>query len=176
MSNIEKVLVGLAMMSISITGAWAEMPKELKGSWILHASATETHMKTSPKWKAEHAKYLPTVMKRMSKVLFEFGDNAIVASTGSKQQTLPVMLKESSRTKYVFEGRVREKSVTMTVSFVDDRTINIRSSATDDMDYYLWKRGSLTNKAAADDKSLAMELMKKSLEEFSDKTDAGDGE
>ena len=176
MGNIGKVLVVLAILAVPVTEAWAEMPKELKGSWILDASATEKHVTTSPQWTAEDAKYLPTIMKRMSQFVFEFEEDAIVSSMRGKQQSLPVVLKENSGKTYVFEGTIRDERVTVTVSFVDDRTINIRSSATADMDYFLWKRGRLTDKAGADDKSLAIEVMKKALEGPLDKTGEGDSE
>lgn len=176
MGNFGKALVVLAILAVPVTGARAEMPEELKGSWTLDASATEENLKTSPQWTAEDAKYLPTIMKRMSQFVFEFEEDAIVSSRRGKQQILPVVLKENSGEMYVFEGTIRDERVTVTVSFVDDRTINIRSSATDDMDYYLWKRGRLTDKAGADDTSLALEVMKKALEGPLNKTGEGGSE
>lgn len=175
MSRVGTVLAAVTILLLSATEALAEMPQELKGSWILHAQATEDYVKTSPKWKAEDSKFLPTVIKRMSQVLYEFKDSAIIVSMRGKQQAIPVVLTERNAKRYVFEGTIRNTIVTMTVSFVDDATINIRSSTTDDMDYYLWKRGQLTNKAGADDKSLAIEVGEKVLENSSNKTDAGDG-
>ncbi|MDJ0945892.1 MAG: hypothetical protein QNJ30_20690 [Kiloniellales bacterium] len=176
MSNIGRALVISAILAAPATGAWAEMPKELKGSWVLDVAATERHVTTSPQWKAEDAKYLPIFVKQMSQFVFEFEENAIVSSMRGRRQILPVVLKENSGKTYVFEGTIRDKSVTVTVSFVDDRTINIQSSATDDMDYYLWKRGQPTDKAGADDKSLAIEIMKKALETPSNEAGEGNSE
>lgn len=43
------------------------------------------------------------------------------------------------------------------------------------MDYYLWKRGRLPDEKGPSEKSLAIEVMKKSLEDPSNKPDSGDG-
>lgn len=174
MRHIGRALVVLAILSLPVTAAWAEMPRELKGSWILDASATEERLKTSPKWTAEDAKYLPIVLKRMSQFLFEFEEDAIVSSMRGQRQIVPVVLKESSGERYVFEGKMPDRTMTLTVSFVDDRTINIRSSETDDMDYFLWKRGHLTGEAGPDDEALATEIMERALKDSSNKADEGD--
>ena len=163
------------MVAISTTTALAEMPKILQGTWIIDAKATETHMKTSPKWKAEDANYLPTIMKRMSQVVYEFDDDAITVSMRGKKRPLQVVLKQSEKKMYTFDGNVGDRVITLTVSITDKGNLNIRSSATDDMDYYLWKRGLPDKEAKVDDKKLAIELMKKALENSSNKPDADDG-
>jgi len=167
MGNLGRVLVSMIIVATSATVASAEMPKELKGSWILDAQATQKYVKTSPKWKAEDEKHLPMIIKRMSQMQYKFTDDAIVMSMRGREQVIPVSLKKSDAKKYVFDGKLRGQDVTMTVFFMDDATINIRSSATDDMDYYLWKRGSLASKEGPSDKSLATEMMQKALENTS---------
>ena len=173
MRSLVKALAVLAILTLPVTTAWAEMPNELKGSWILDAPATEEHLKTSPQWKAEDAKFLPTILKRMSQFLFGFEEDAIVSTMRGRQQVIPVELKEKSGHTYVFEGKVRDQTITLTVSFVDDRTISIRSSASDDMDYFLWKRGQLAEEAGPSDASLATEILEKATKTPSNQ--AGDG-
>lgn len=177
MSRIWIVMGALMILAFSTTATLAEMPEELKGTWILDAQATEHYIMTSPKWKPETAKYLPTIMERMSYYVFEFDEGVIIASRRAKKETLPVALKENDKKKYVFKGEIRNQTITMTVTFVNDTTINIRSSATDDMDYYLWKRGRLDkNRISKDDRSQPIELMKKALNNSSIKSDEADNE
>lgn len=121
----------------------AETPQVLKGSWILDAEATEKQIKSSPSFKAEDEKYLPAILKRMSLVSYTFTETAITVAMRGKEQIMPVVLKEHEAAVYIFEGKAGEDTVTMTVRFIDEETINIRSSATDDMDHYLWKRGQI---------------------------------
>ena len=159
-----KLSVSLFLLISMLTTSMAEMPDTLKGSWILNADATSLYIKTSPKWDASGEKYLPTILKRMSQMAYVFNDKAIVVSMRGREQALPVTLSSSEDKTYVFDGELRGKSVTMTVSFIDETTINIRSSATDDMDYYLWSRGEVPGEDGPSDEELATEVMKKAME------------
>ena len=138
-----QMLIGLAAWASTVDALSAEMPKDLKGFWILDAKATAAYMQTSPKWKAEDAKYLPRIIQRMSQATYLFEDGKITVSTRGRQQPLDVVLKTSEKPRYVFEGNVGDQALTLPVSITEAGNLNIRSSATDDMDYYLWKRGKL---------------------------------
>ena len=119
------------------------MPDALEGSWVLNAEATQAYVKSSPKWNEGDEKHLPMVLKRMSEVAYVFEGDAITISARGSAQMLPVALKSSEANEYVFEGEKGDDSVTLTVTISEEGNMNIRSSKTDDMDYYLWKRGSL---------------------------------
>lgn len=177
MYKIGKLWVQFVLFMFVTTQALAEMPKELKGFWILETKATERNILTSQKMKQEDAKYLPIILKRMSQYVWEFNDGVITTSRGKKNKTLIVALKENNKKKFVFEGQMDNQTITMTVTFVNDALINIRSSATDDMNYYLWTRGKLDNGMVKDsDSSLTIELMKKSLNNSSARPDTVNGE
>ena len=141
MKAIQQALLTFIIIAISTTASWAEMPDALKGSWILDTAATEKYMQTSPKWTPEDAKYLPMILKRMSQAVYEFKENAFIVSMRGKTQTLPIILKHSEKQKYIFEGTLGDQTMTLTASITDEGNLNVRSSATDDMTYYLWKRG-----------------------------------
>ena len=51
MQRIRNAFVVLSVVAFSAAAALADMPKELKGTWILDAEATEKYVQTSPKWK-----------------------------------------------------------------------------------------------------------------------------
>lgn len=156
-------LVKFVLLMFTATLVLAEMPRELKGTWILDVEATELNMKASPEMKPEDEKYIPTILKRMSQYQWNFDEGVIESSRGSKKQALSVSLEESDKNKVVFKGRLNDQAIIMTVVFVSDKVINILSSATDDLNYYLWTRGSLDSGAQNNDGSLAIELMEKSL-------------
>jgi hypothetical protein len=149
---------------ITISSALAEMPAQIKGSWVIDAEGSEAFMKTSPKWDAAGAKFLPTILKRMAQVTYAFeGDNFVVAMRG-KEHKLPVTLVKSEGNTHIFEAKRGEKVMTITVTLNDKDQLNVRSSGSDDMDYYLWKRGEMA-KAGASDEKLAVELLKKVIEQ-----------
>jgi hypothetical protein len=137
-----KIFLCIGLIASFATTVPAEMPEAIKGTWVIDAEASEAQMKTSPKWKAEDAQYLPRIMERMALVRYLFEGDTITVSMRGKEQPMPVTLKTSNEKKWIFEGQAGEQTVTLTVSLNDQGCMNIKSSATDDMDYYLWKRGN----------------------------------
>lgn len=158
-----RACVVFSVVMCVVMGVFAEMPDELKGSWVIDEAATTEFMKTSPEWKTDNAKFIPSILKRMSQVVYLFEGDTICVSMRGKTQTLPVTLKETRAEKYLFETQVRNETVTMTVSFVDADTINIRSSSSDDMLYYLWTRGTPTSDAVPSDSALAIDVMTQAI-------------
>lgn len=140
--NIRIALLVLSSFGLSYA-CRAQMPDTLEGSWILDVEATQAYVKSSPKWKEADAKHLPMVLKRMSQVSYVFEGDAITISARGSAQKLPVTRKSSKAPAYVFEGEKGDDSVRLTVTISEEGNMNIRSSKTDDMDYYLWKRGNL---------------------------------
>ena len=88
---------------------------------------------------------------------------------------MPVTLKQSDKGKYIFEGKMGSNVLALTISINSDGNLNIRSSATNDMDYYLYKRGKPDSLKPADDKKLALEIVKESLDCSSHKPKASSG-
>jgi len=150
MRKVRRALAGLIIVAISATAASAEMPKALKGTWILDAQATEKYIKAQPDWDAEHAGILKEQLYQMREMMFEFTDDAFVASRlGLKEkERVSVTLKESNSKKFVFEAKMSGKAGALTVTFVTDTAITVEQSGDDSMRYYLWKRGSLPEKKA----------------------------
>ena len=136
----KKIYTMAGLILLTGSTAFADMPEALKGDWVIDAPASEVHMQTSPKWKPEDAQYLPMIMNRMAQVRYAFAGDTITVSMRGKQQPLPVTLAKSEDKRWIFEGLAGEQTVTLTVSLNEAGNMNIRSSATDDMDYYLWKR------------------------------------
>ena len=163
MTSIRSHLLALALALFPTLHA-AEMPAALKGSWILDAAKTEANIKASPKWKPGDEKMLPTIFKHMAQVLYSFNDEQVAASRRGKEMSIPIEKVESDADKHVISCQVQDKPMTITVTFVDKDTINIRSSMTNDMDYFLWKRGSLEGTDGPSDAALATEAAAKALE------------
>lgn len=129
--------VGMLSAVVSIA---AGIPEELVGSWGLNQKLTKESMMAAPDWTPESEKVLPVVFKRMSQVLYGFTEAAVTVSVRGKAQSLPVGDVRQSENAYEVDGMAGNKVVTLTISFIDKDNINIRSSASNDMDYYIWER------------------------------------
>ena len=116
------------------------MPENLKGTWKLNATATEAAMRTSPKWDADAEKYWPRILKRMSQVRYILEDGKIIAAMGEKKKEVPVTVKSQDGDVTVFDATAGDKPFTMTATLDKDGNLNLKSSATDDMDFYWWEK------------------------------------
>lgn len=140
MNNLLKTLLSCLVLTIMTTTVFAQIPQELQGSWTLNIPETEKYMKTSPKWKGMDPQYLRILLNKLSQMEYRFSGDAIVITKQGNKQSIPVSLKKSEPPKYTFEGTVSGKTFTMTASFFNKTTINIRSSLTEETDYLLWSR------------------------------------
>lgn len=170
MNRIKKMTMIVSAALLPIYSMAVEMPKELAGTWILDAKATESFIQTSPKWKPGDEKYLPMIMKRMSQVLYTFKNDSIIAAMRGKEQALPISSVKRDGKNYVFEGTAKGKPVTLTIIPKKGGMINIRSSAHNDMDYYVWKRGTLPKEKGPSDEALVIDAVKEGMKESSNKT------
>jgi hypothetical protein len=169
MRNIKTYIhTGIAVMALSAT-ALAEVPKELKGTWVIDLVPSIQYMQTSPRWTDQTATHLPPILQRMSQVMCEFTDDSLVLFKGEKKKTLPISLKSTQSNVTIFERHVGGQLHTLTVSITNGTNINFKSSTNTDLDFYVWKRGRVTKEVAASDVALALELALRGNEEFSDK-------
>ena len=151
-------------MVLTVSG-WAEV---LKGTWVIDLVPSIQYMQTSPKWTDQTATHLPPILQRMSQVMCEFTDDSMVMSIRGKKKILPVSLKSTQANVIIFERAVGDQPTTLTVTLMNGTNINIRSSISNDLDFYLWKRGRVTKEVAASDVALALELALRGNEDFSD--------
>jgi len=171
MQSIEKEymrLINLKFITVVIIviyniTALAAMPKILQGTWVVDSKASEAFMKSSPTWKASDEKFLSTVMKRMSLYMYTFDGDTISVSVRNKKQTLKVVLIKGNTKKYLFDVFLDGKVINITVDIRDNGIISIQSSSSDDMKYYLWKRGIVNNDTKIRDQKLSIEILKKTL-------------
>lgn len=120
--------------------ALATIPEVLIGGWMIDAVATAENLKNSPKWDEKNAKVMPIILNRMSSVVCTFDAGTMTVSDGEKKDTLTVELQNSEARLYVLAGKSGDDEVTIRATFTEEGLLNIRSSTTDDMDYFLWKR------------------------------------
>lgn len=141
------ILISITALALSAT-ALAEMPKELKGTWVLDVDATVKQMKTSPGGNDQARKRFTEIVKRMSQVMFEFTNDSLVLSIGETMRTLTVASKNNQANVSVFEGKAGEEPFTLAVSVANETNINFRSSLNNDLDSCLWKRRGVSESAA----------------------------
>ena len=150
-------LLLLIISSFSIS----DVPDSLAGVWVLDKEKTEAHVRASPKWSKEAEKYLPVIFRRMGQGFFLFEPGVLYYQNKVKQQSFDIKLIEQSENRFVFSILPDEKNQLTFVLKAEGR-LQIQSSSSDDMDYYVWKRGPIPE---VEDRSEAIELIKAMLAE-----------
>jgi hypothetical protein len=136
-----RMLMAMVVALACAGAARAQMPDALKGTWVIDAEASTAYMKTSPKWTDKDAEHLPMIFKHLAGVVYIFADNTIAVATGKERQTYAATLKSRDGNTYVFDTKAGDQPITLTATLTAAGKLNVRSSATNDMDYYLWQRG-----------------------------------
>lgn len=149
-----------------VTAAVAELPAKIAGSWVLDAEATTKFFPTSPKWKESDARFLPEIIKSMASMKYSFSEGKMTLERKGKLHSVDATLLEQKGDTFIFELQPSPNySFKMTCTVNEKGLLNIRSSNTDDLDYYLWKRGDLDTQEKVSDAKLATEVMKKAIKQ-----------
>jgi len=115
----------------------------LVGKWVVDLPATKEEMKKSPKWQqaSEEEKELPKAVEEFIKQMKMVATaEALEFYRGERKNEVPYQVKSVEGNVVVAEMDARGQKVTLTFTFQSDDRMMYKSSATDDMDYYVWTR------------------------------------
>jgi Leucine-rich repeat (LRR) protein len=156
---ITSLLVALALPVL------ANLPTELQGTWILDEAATMVAVKKSPKWDAEAEEMMPSMLKFMALMSMSFTETTMTQGSGGKQVTLTPTMISSDGGKHVFSATHRDKTITFTARTNSKSQLNLRADASDDMDFIIWKRGTVTADARKSETDAIAGLVQTALQE-----------
>jgi hypothetical protein len=137
----------------------AEMPQKVQGVWIVDAEASSKNLRTSPKWDESSEKSLPMLMKMISKMALVFDAESMKLLMPKREMKLPMKLKSSEESQFVFDASAQGKTFQVTISLRTDGVMNMKSTGSDDMDYFLWKKVDKAPDLNISDSALAMEMI-----------------
>ncbi len=127
-------------MFMLVTFSYAQ-PAPIIGTWVLDQAASEENVKDSPQWDENIEKALPIILQRMGEVQYVYTDKTLEVKTGENTLTLDYSVVSSGADKpLILEMKVRDQTFNWDISFLTDNQIVIKSSATDDLDYFVWRR------------------------------------
>lgn len=131
----------LAAMLVAVKPAVANDSIPFIGEWSVDFDRTMEESKHSPKYSPEMAERMPAMIKRMMETMrIRFTAAEVVYVIRGKEQAYPYTVVKADASGAVLQTRLNEKDFTLTVRLIDGALMNFRSSGTDDMDYYIWKR------------------------------------
>ena len=112
-----------------------------QGDWGVDFDRTMEEGKKSPKYKEEDAEKVGEVIRKfMERMSLKVTDKELVYKMGDKEKAFPWVLKSADEKSVTVEVENGQEKADMTFSLVGEKLLNIRNSASDDMDFYIWKK------------------------------------
>ncbi len=119
----------------------AQLHDDVVGVWQLDREETESNIRQSPKWDEEIERVLPMILTKMEAINYNFTGAVLTVVQGERKQVFDyIVSSDAGANPVVLEMLVDGQTVNLEITFISDNQINIKSSETDDMDYYIWKR------------------------------------
>lgn len=111
------------------------------GLWEVDFDRTMEAAKQSPKYNEAEAERLPEMIKRMMGMMkIELTSSEMIYRRGTKEVAIPFGVSASDGTTVTVTAKQGEVEVTVVFTRLEEDGMSFKSSATDDMDYYVWRR------------------------------------
>jgi hypothetical protein len=140
---MKAIFVATLLLTLVAARPLAADVAKFHGTWEVDVDRTMLEVKKSPKYTPEDAERLPAVVKRMMATLrIRVTDKTITYLQGSEEMSVPFRVERSTETSAVLVLSQGGKDFTLTLSLREGKYMNVKSTASDDLDYYIWKRAS----------------------------------
>ena len=113
------------------------------GNWTVDYDRTMEETKKSPKYKPEVEQlFAMLIQNTVDKTKLEITSDKIISSKDQQEQALPYTIASISTDgkTMIATATTAQEQVQITFTLVDNDYMNFKSTATSDMDYYIWKR------------------------------------
>jgi len=121
-----------------------DIPKELQGVWKVAVEPTIAEFKLSPRYQhasAADKERLPDMVAKMREMLTLFIDDSTMAMVrGTKKRAATLTLQQGGEGKWVFSASKYGQEVVLTFEQRPEGRILFTSSATNDLDSFVWQR------------------------------------
>ena len=136
---------GFVLLLLVLFASCSEKPQEtLMGSWIVDYNETFKAIKNSDIWEelgeAEMEMFPDLLEEMISGLRITITHEELITEMGSELIELPYEIVSSTKDKIIVSMEVEKEKVEVTFSILNKNLIMFSSSATDDMDYMVWKR------------------------------------
>lgn len=138
--KIRTILAACFYLVFLIGHAAALDLSKIAGLWEVEFDRTMEEAKKSPKYKPEDAANMPAMIKgMMTRMKVKFSDKEVTFVQGGKEMSMPFTVQSGTDTTAVLAVKQGGKEQTLTVTLVDGKFLKVKSSGTDDLDYFIWR-------------------------------------
>ena len=140
--GILALMVGL-LIAFS-TNAAENGIKKFIGTWKVNCEKTLLEAKKSPKYKPEDEERMKKAIEKMLKSMtLVIKEKELIFDMGKRKQALKSIKVENKNDTLImfFEVGKKKNKFQVTFSIVENRFLNFKSTASDDMNFYIWEKG-----------------------------------
>ena len=113
------------------------------GLWEVDFDRTMEEGKKSPKYDEKMATRLPDMIKRMMATMkVKLTDTEMIYLRGTKEVVIPYTVDSSDQKSVTVTMKQGPEEATAVFTLIDGMYMNFKTSASDDMHYYVWKKGT----------------------------------
>ena len=137
---LRSFLTALLSLMILAGHAAALDASKFVGLWEVDFDRTMEELKKSPKYKPEDIEKMPAMIKgMMARMKVKFSEKEFTFVQGGEEMSLPYTVKSETGASSVLAVKPEGKDETLTVTLIDGKFLNVKSSDSNDLDYYIWK-------------------------------------
>ena len=142
---MRKIILAMALLGICSSCALdgnLDMSKFI-GLWEVDYARTMEAGKKSPKYNEKDAERMPAMIKRMmEKMKIKLTETEMIYLRGSKEIKVPYTVKSSDKTSITISAKQGSIDAAVVFTLIDGEYMSFKSSGSDDMAYYVWKKGA----------------------------------
>ncbi|MGK7943282.1 MAG: hypothetical protein AB4058_02305 [Microcystaceae cyanobacterium] len=114
---------------------------KIEGLWLVDYDKTLEEAKKNPELSAEEIEQMPKIIKRLIETMrIEITENSLIYRRGNRETTILCSFKNMTEIKIIALCNNQNQEATLTFTLIENKYLNFKSSNSDDMDYYIWKR------------------------------------
>ncbi len=130
------------LFGLSAPPACAAGMERFLGIWVVDYEKTMEEAKKSPKYSPkDDARFAEVIQRMMATMKLQFTGDEMIYLRGDRKNAVPYTVKSSDGTKAALSCEAGGRHFDVVLTLREGYTMNFKSSGSDDMDFYVWKRG-----------------------------------
>jgi hypothetical protein len=140
--------------------AFAEIPVDLRGDWVIDADATTAAMKKSSEWNDELEKMWPMQLSSMSRMSMTITSDSLVSKRGGRSDTVTADLVSTKKTGHILKITDKKDKVTrVAFQLLPKDRLRMLTGRKSDKDSPIWKKGESAKLDPDADRKLLSEVI-----------------
>ena len=135
-----KTKLGTALLlALPVMLALAGDIKGFTGKWAVDMDRTMEEVKKSPKF-AKDGPPPQSFNDMLAKMKISLSETNFALARGTREESLPFVVESATPTNAVLAVKMGQREARLTLTLVDKKYLNVKSSVSDDLTYYIWKK------------------------------------